>query len=456
MSDQTRRLIIALGALIALVAGIYWWSVATQDAKPQVVASQKAQVAEVMRPPAPLAAVKLLRYDPLKDPRKSRDAAAIYYQRREQMIRSYHGDAQIDQPLKVLKSATDSRSALLTAIGDVVRNETVQSVPLLHNLLKHPEKWVRMAAAEALCSFGDKGGFDFILEQRGLADGLDWASLFQKVFTEYQPTGYNEALIKLMRARNGDTTSQKVDSYGIAEVLAAMGDPASLDVLLPILTQYPPESADAVLSLRKVNDPRAIQTARDLLQSGKSSSVKQAAEIVLAAHGDQVAQQSIIAAAQRLTGLPQPRNADGTYKLGMEPTSIGAATPAWDGDAMLALERGMEFVPSDQAVPVLKHIAMNANNVRFSETAIQVLAKIGDEAARAALWETAQVLQTGQRGFESTIFTSAGKALMMFVDETSMNLARSLFAADKHGLEAFQLFAETKGWDGLFKQGLFY
>ena len=450
MNTLKKRIASALG--VSIIAGIYWWGVARQDAKPQIVASQKPQATTTMPPPSSSSTAILLRYDPLKDPRLSGDAAAIYYQRREQMIRAYHGDAQIDDILKGLRSGKD----LLKWLGRVQSHEVASALPLLADMLTSDDKSVRRVAAETLCAFGDRRGFDFILEQRGLADGLDWGSLFQKVFTEYQPIGYNEALIKLMRARNGDTTSQKVDAYGIAEVLAALGDPASLDVLLPILRQYPPESPDAVLVLRNVNDPRAIQIAKELLQSGKSSAVKQAAEIVLAAHGDQAAQQNIIEAALRLTGLPQPMNPDGTYKPGMEPTSIGAATPAWDGDAMLALERGMEFVSADQAVPVLKQIAVNANNVRFSEIAIQMLAKISNEAARDALWATSQALRTGKRGFESTIFTSTGKALMLFGDETSMNFVRGLFAADKHGLEASQLFAESKGWDGLFKQGLFY
>jgi hypothetical protein len=199
-----------------------------------------------------------------------------------------------------------------------------------------------------------------------------------------------------------------------------------------------------------------MQLAKELLQNGASPRVKQAAEIILAAHGDDAARRSIIATVSRLAELPQPGNPDGTYKPGMEPASIGAANAAWDGDAVLALEHGIESVPSAQAVPVLQHIAMNANNIRFSETAIQVLAKIGDETAREALWQTARALQTGQRGFESTIYTAAGKALMLFSDATSLEFARQLFAADKHGMEASQLFAESKGWDGLFKQGLFY
>lgn len=452
MSAQSKRLVLALAVIIAIIGGLFWWIAAGQHTEPQAVALQKPQAAKTVLPSGSASTVKLFRYDPLKDPRLSADAAAIYYQRRERMIRSYHGDAQIDNVLKGLKSGKD----LLKWLGRVQSHEVAGALPLVAELLASNDKAVRRVAAETLCWFGDKRGFDFILEQRAQADGFDWTSLFQKVFTEHRPTGYNEALIKLMRERNGDKTSQKVDAYGIAEVLAAMGDPASLDVLLPILTQYPPESAEAVLALRNVNDPRVLQAAKELLQNGKNGKVKQAAEIVLAAHGDRTAQQSIVEAAQRLMTLPQPRNVDGTYKPGMEPTTIGATNPAWDGDAMLALEHGMEFVPAAQAVPVLKHVALNANEARFSETAIQVLAKIGDEAARDALWETARALQTGQRGFENTLFTSVGRALMMFDDDTSMNLARNLFGADKHGLEASQLIAESKGWDGLFKQGLFY
>ena len=386
-------------------------------------------------------------------PRLSSEAAAIYFPRREKLIRSNHGDAQIDNISKGLKSGKD----LLEWLGRVQSHELASALPFVADLLDHQDNSVRRVAAETLCWFGDKRGFDFILKRRGQDDGFEWSATFQKVFTEYLPVGYNEPLVKLMREKNGDKITQKIDAYGIAEVLAAMGDPASLEVMLPMLTQYPPENADAVLALRSVDDARVIQTAKELLKNGKNSKVKLAAEIVLAAHGDQTAHQNIIGLAQQLTDLPQPQNADGTYKAGMKP-AIGSSTPAWREDAVFALEQGMEYVPSALAVPVLKQIATNAKNVRFSETAILLLARIGDESARAALWETARAIQTRARPFEDTIFTSAGKALLAFGDDTSQQLAQRLFASDKHTLDTFQLLAESRGCDcvGLFNQGFFY
>ena len=382
----------------------------------------------------------------------SAEAAAIYYQRREQMIREQHGDGQIEKPLKVLEGRTGSKSDLITAIGSVTRNGSVRAIPYLLKLLEHQELLVRWSAAEGLCSFGDKRGFDYILQHYGLVTGADWASVFNDVFVQYKPSGYNDALIKLViEVKREDEESQKLAALEISTVLAEMGEPASLDVLLPNLKQYPPLSAARVLALRNVNDPRVTRFAMELMQSGKSSAVKQAAVIVLAARGDQAAQTSIVEAAKRLIDLPQPQNADGTYKPGMNPGSVGAVTPAWDSDAMLALERGMEFVPAAQAVPALKQIAISANNVRFSKIAIIRLAKIGNEAARGALWETAQALQKQNRVFESSIFEPAGQALTLFDDETSLSMARTLFGGYQYGFEEAKLFSESKGWDGLFK-----
>ena len=382
----------------------------------------------------------------------SAEAAAIYYQRREQMIREQHGDGQIEKPLKVLEARTGTKSELITAIGSVTRNGSVRAIPYLLKLLEHQEFLVRWSAAEGLCSFGDKRGFDYILQQYGLVTGSDWASPFNDVFVEYKPPGYNDTLIKLiLEVKREDEESQKLAALEISTVLAEMGEPASLDVLLPNLKQYPPLSAARVLALRNVNDPRVTRFAMELMQSGKSSAVRQAAVIVLAARGDQAAQTSIVEAAKRLIDLPQPQNADGTYKPGMNPGSVGAVTPAWDSDAMLALERGMEFVPAAQAVPALKQIAISANNVRFSKIAIIRLAKIGNEAARDALWETAQALQKRNRVFESSIFTAAGQALTLFDDETSMSMATILFGGYQYGFEEAKLISESKGWDGLFK-----
>jgi len=177
---------------------------------------------------------------------------------------------------------------------------------------------------------------------------------------------------------------------------------------------------------------------------------------VLANQGDATAQQRLLEAAKRVTGLPQPQNADGTDKPGMKPAVFGEATPAWDGNAVFALEHGMEVVDPEQAVPVLRDIAIQADNVRFSRTAIELLAKIGDEAARNALWEVARSVQAKRRTFEDTLFTTTGKALMLFGDPTSTSLATTMFSGDKHGMEVSQFLAESRGWDGLFKLDLFY
>jgi hypothetical protein len=184
--------------------------------------------------------------------------------------------------------------------------------------------------------------------------------------------------------------------------------------------------------------------------------VKQAADVVLASQGDLAAQQRLLEAAKRVTGLPQPQNADGSYKPGLRPKVIGEATPAWDGNAVFALEHGLETVASELAVPVLRDIAIRADNVRFSRTAIELLAKIGDEAARNALWEVARSVQAKRRLFEDTLFTTTGKALMLFGDPTSASLAATMFSGDKHGMEVAKFLAETRGWDGLFKLDLFY
>lgn len=107
MSHQTKRLVFALGLLCILIAGISWWNSASQDEKLHIVASQKANATRDRRHSDPSSAAMLLRYDPLKDPRSSAEAASFYYQRREQMIRSHHGDAQLDHILKGLMSRKD-------------------------------------------------------------------------------------------------------------------------------------------------------------------------------------------------------------------------------------------------------------------------------------------------------------------------------------------------------------
>ena len=398
----------------------------------------------------------LLKYDPLKDPRSGGVAADEYYSRRDQMIREVHGDGQIDKPLSILKTAEGSRSELVSALGSVTRHETVDALPYVVNLLTHNYISVRRVAAQTLCWFGDKRGFDFLLEQCKKPDAAEWDQVFKTVILSYKPAGYEGAIKDLMKMRRGEETAQQIDVYEYAKVLAALGDSASLDVLLPNWARRPPEDEVAILALRLVDDPRVMELARSLVQNGVNPKMKQTAGMVLAARGDQAAQTQIIQTAERVISLPHPQNADGSYKPELKPQFIGEPTAAWDAEAVYALEEGMPFVPPEQAVPLLKKIAISAANVKFSEMAIRKLAKIGTEAARNALWETAQTLQLMARPFEDTIFNAAGKALALFSDERSTEMAKSLFGADTNGFAAAQFIAESKGWDGLFGQALFF
>ena len=398
----------------------------------------------------------LLKYDPLKDPRSGGVAADEYYSRRDQMIREVHGDGQIDKPLAVLKSGKGSVSDLLNALGRVKNHEMIQATPYVVNLLNHPEKLVKMDAAEILCWFGDKRGFDFLLAQCQKTDFEEWDQAFKRMILTYKPAGYEGAIKELMKARGGGETSQRIAVYEWAKVLAALGDSASLDVLLPNWEVRPPEDEVVILALRLVDDPRVIELAKKLVQNGVNTKMKQTAGMVLAARGDQAAQTQIIQTAERVIGLPHPQNADGSYKPELKPQFIGEPTAAWDAEAVYALEEGMPFVPPEQAVPLLKKIAISAANVKFSEMAIRKLAKIGNETARDALWETAETLQLQKRPFEDTIFNAAGKALALFSDERSTEMSKSLFGADTNGFTAAQFIAESKGWDGLFGQALFF
>lgn len=210
MKTQTKRLGFGLAVLIA---GSYCWVTPTKGELLQVVASRKPQTVNNDRDPEQPSTATSLRYDPLNDRRLSSEAAAIYFPRREKLIRSNHGDAQIDNISKGLKSGKD----LLEWLGRVQSHELASALPFVADLLDHQDNSVRRVAAETLCWFGDKRGFDFILKRRGQDDGFEWSATFQKVFTEYLPVGYNEPLVKLMREKNGDKISQKIDAYGIAE-----------------------------------------------------------------------------------------------------------------------------------------------------------------------------------------------------------------------------------------------
>jgi hypothetical protein len=235
-----------------------------------------------------------------------------------------------------------------------------------------------------------------------------------------------------------------------------MGDADSAKYVVPVIERHPHRSVDTILKLTNVREPSVTVLMQKLSKEGSPDKVKHAADIVLGKQGDLAAQQRLIEAAKRVIALPQSENADGSEKPGLKPKFIGEVTPAWDVDAVFALEHGMQVVAPEQAVPVLGDIAIHADNVYFSRTAVELLAKVGNEAARNALWDVARSAKERKRTFEDTIFTNIGKALILFDDETSVSLATIMFSGDRHGMESSKFLAETRGWDGLFKLKMFY
>jgi HEAT repeat protein len=392
------------------------------------------------------------RYNASLDPKASPNAARAYHERGHSLIEDFYGSELLTMPILILRDTKASRSDLLTAISRVRRHEIVQALPLLAALLSHQDEVVITASARTLCWFGDKRGFDFVMSKMEGPNSEQWWGIFEKDFGSQNPTEYLPRIKALLTSKAGS----RVDIYVAAQVLAQIGDADSAKYLLPVIEREPHMSVDTILKLTNVRDPSVTALMQKLSKEGSTNDVKHAADVVLANQGDVTAQQRLLEATKRVTGLPQPQNADGTDKPGMKPTFIGEATPAWDGNAVFALEHGMEVVDPAQAVPVLRDIAIQADNVRFSRTAIELLAKIGDEAARNALWEVARSVQAKRRIFEDTLFTTTGKALMLFSDPTSASLATTMFSGDKHGMEVSQFLAETRGWDGLFKLDLFY
>ena len=392
--------------------------------------------------------VAVLRYKPQMNPNYSKEAANAYYARRESLIRDFHGNDQIDKVMENLKSGEN----LISWMGMAQRQEMIQAIPLIVEMLKHQDEGVQRVAAKVLCWFGDKRGLDFVMRKMEGPDSAKWWAVFQKDFAGKNPTEYLPRIKTLLASKAGS----QVEAYVIAKVVAQLGDADSAKYLLPVIESEPHMSIDTILKLANVRDPSVTALMQRLSKEGSTNDVKHAADVVLANQGDVAAQQRLIEAAKRVTGLPQPQNADGTDKPGLKTQIFGEATPAWDGNAFFALEHGMEVVDPAQAVPVLRDIAIHADNVQFSATAIKLLAKIGDEAARNALWEVARSVQAKKRTFEDTLFTPTAKALMLFGDETSTSLARVMFSGDKHGMEVSQFLAETRGWDGLFKLELFY
>lgn len=177
----------------------------------------------------------LHRYDPSRDPRASPSAARDYYARREAMIRTFHGDGQIDKPLARVKSGRGTRSELITALGAIQRHETVQALPYVAKLLTHDEEAVRRVAATVLCWFGDKRGFDFVMNQMEGPDSEQWWGVFETDFAAQHPTEYLPRIKALLASKAGS----RVDVYVAAQVLAKLGDADSVRYLLPVIEREP-------------------------------------------------------------------------------------------------------------------------------------------------------------------------------------------------------------------------
>lgn len=418
---------------------------------PQVEPSKKQSLQITRSSPVAPNGTLLLRYNKSSDPKASAEAARDYYAQRGSMIRTFHGDGQIDKPLARVRSGQGTVSELLTALGAIRRHEIIEALPFVANLLSHSESAVRRVAAQTLCWFDDKRGFDFVMSKMEGPESEQWWGIFQEDFASQNPTEYLPRIKALLTSSAGS----RVDVFVAAKVLAQLGDADSAKYLLPVIEREPHMAIDTILKLTNVRDTGVTDLMQKLSKEGSTSDVKHAADVVLASQGDVTAQQRLLEAATRVIRLPQPQNADGTDQPGLKPRFIGEATPAWDSSAVFALEHGMEFVEPAQAVPVLRDIAIQAGNVRFSRTAIELLAKIGNEAARDSLWEVARSVQAKKRTFEDTLFTTTGRALMLFGDSTSASLATTMFSGDKHGMEVSQFLAETRGWDGLFKLALF-
>lgn len=393
-----------------------------------------------------------LRYDKSRDPKSSPEAARDYYARGRSLIREFYGSHVLDKPLHILKATKASRSDLLSAMSDVRRHEIIEGIPLAAALLTSSDPSVVRSSVELLCWFRDKRGFEFVMSKMEGPDSEKWWGIFEKDFISQSPTEYLPRIKGLLKSK----ANSRVEVYVVARALAQLGDSDAAKYLLPVIEREPHMSIDTILMLSNVRDPSVTALMRKLSSEGSTLTVRQAADFVQAKQGDNAAQRRLLESAKLVTGLPQPENPDGSDKPGMKPKVFGEVTPAWDGNAVFALEHGIETVPHEQAVPVLRDIATRADNIRFSRTAIELLAKIGNEAARNALWEVARSVQARKRTYEDTLFTTTGKALMPFDDTTSKSLATVMFSGDKHGMEVSSFLAETRGWEGLFKLDLLY
>jgi hypothetical protein len=240
-----------------------------------------------------------------------------------------------------------------------------------------------------------------------------------------------------MRERDQPNSPVNFDAFQLADLLAQLGETASLEVLLPVLERG--DFNENLLVFKQLKDERLIKRVQDQLENGNSERVKASAAVVLAAQGDTMAQQLVADTVGRLAGLPMQT---------VEPKYTGEENAARDPVAFLILREGMEVVPPEVAVPVLKNIGVMGNYHEYVEEAIKQLARIGNAAARDALLDIAQSLQVNVRGFEESQRVQTGMALLLFNDDESLRVAQELFGADKTGFEGTKFVAEAKGWKG--------
>ncbi len=390
---------------------------------------------------APPSAPRILRHNPSKDPANGGEAARLYYAKREEMLLPFWGPPMFDGIMNGLATSSD-KSFLLGCIGYVSSFEFVRALPLVRELLKSPHHSVQMEAAEALCQFGDKAGFDFLVEKVKTDDGDgSWSNFLSIIFAKHPRQDYNEELINIMRKSNLAVGDRRVTAYALAKVLGRLGDNAALEILLPTMLKKRCESDDMILAIRSLQDVRIPPIMQDIFANGSSANSVNAAAIVLASHGDSEVQRYLAEVVDGLAGLPEGK-----------PTVIGPAHPSRDDDAFIVMRDGMDSVHPSLAVPVLKNITLNASFNTYVTQAVIQLAKIGDAPAREALLEAAQSITQPERGFNGSMNSTLGGALLLFNDEETLQVARKLFGGSVREFETLLFIAEAKGWKGVFGQ----
>lgn len=385
----------------------------------------------------------IIRYDPERDPRLSDAASQDYYAAHESMIREFYGDDVVGSPLNNLRAGRD----ILESLDALRRFEIYSGVTLVEKYLNHPQIAIQHEAARVLCYFNNSKGFDFVLLKMKEDESGSWWKIFSDVFVDDAARKYANEIKLLLEDAHGDD----VKRFVISKVLARSGDASSLDPLFEVVERNVDRSFDTVVILSNVEDKRVQEMAGRIVETASNPEVVVAAEMILAKSGDVNAVIRLLEAARELIQLEPTQNADGSKKPGSDSVT-GAKSLYWNQKAFVALEYGFEAIPEDDAVPVLREIGLKARNVRFSEKAVILLAKIGNGASRDALQEIASHSQMRTRQFESSLFTTIGKALCLFSDSQSDSLSQTMFGGDEFGLKMNRFLAETRGWRGVFKK----